>query len=670
MDRSLTLGSLAFALALALAAPHAYAVAPDAPAASPAPAADTPSKTPHNATFVLPAGWSQKAEGAAMILTPPEADGSRIAIMDSSAKTADEAVAEGWKLLKLAPKFLVANDAAPKDGWEQRRFYDYDVPANAKRAVFAGVYRRGTKFTVLVGDVDQALAEKRASQLGKINQRLQPADYQRESFKGRTAHAFDEARLKQVADFVEHMRSEFDVPGVAIGIVQDGKVVMARGFGVRALGKPEKVDADTRFMIASNTKALTTLMLAKLVDAGKLDWNAHVTDVYPAFKLGSADTTRQVLVKHLICACTGLPRQDYEWLLEGEKQTPESVMSTLATMQPTSGFGELFQYSNPLAAAAGFIGGQIANPGSELGAGYDKAMQSLVFDPLGMKATTFDYAVAQTGDYAAPHGYDIDHVVRVMGMGLNDTIRASRPAGAAWSTVDDLLKYVQMEIRKGVLPDGKRYIGEAALLQRRQPQIALGVDRDYAMALMVDKSDGVTVVDHGGDMDGFHSNMMWWPEQKVGAVILTNSDEGVMLRGPFKRRLNELMFDGEPQALATADANAKANRASWDAQRKLIQYPGDATAFATLAPRYHSDALGDIIVTKEGGKAWFDVGAFKSEIATSPQTDGSLAYVMIDPMATGFLLVRADADGKRRLIARDGQHEYVFEEVKAAGDKG
>ena len=85
-------------------------------------------------------------------------------------------------------------------------------------------------------------------------------------------------------------------------------------------------------------------------------------------------------------------------------------------------------------------------------------------------------------------------------MGLNDTIRASRPAGAAWSTVDDLLKYVQMEIRKGVLPDGKRYIGEAALLQRRQPQIALGVDRDYAMALMVDKSDGVTVVDHGSPM--------------------------------------------------------------------------------------------------------------------------------------------------------------------------
>lgn len=670
MDRSFAFGRIALGIAFALVVPQAFAAdgnSSAAPAAGGAVAADAPSKTPHNATFILPAGWSQRAEGAAMILTPPEADGSRVAIMESSAKTADAAVEEGWKLLKLSPKFLVANDAAPKDGWEQRRSYEYDVPANAKRVVFAVAFRRGAAWTVLLADVDQAIAEKRASQFGKISQRLQPADYRRETFKGRTAHKFDEQRLKQVSDFVEHMRTEYDVPGVAIGIVQDGKTVMARGFGVRALGKPDKVDADTRFMIASNTKALTTLMLAKLVDAGKLDWNAHVTDVYPAFKLGSADTTKQVLVKHLICACTGLPRQDYEWLFEGEKQTPETVMSTLATMQPTSGFGELFQYSNPLAAAAGFIGGQIANPGTELGQGYDKAMQSLVFDPLGMRDTTFDYAVAQTGNYAAPHGYDIDHKVRVMGMGLNDTIRASRPAGAAWSTVDDLLKYVQMEIRNGVLPDGKRYIGEAALLQRRQPQIALGVDRDYAMALMVDKSDGVTVVDHGGDMDGFHSNMMWWPEQKVGAVILTNADEGVMLRGPFKRRLMEIMFDGEPQALAIADANAKANKASWDAQRKLIQYPADKAALDGLAARYHNDALGDVVVTKKDGKAWFDVGAFKSEIATSPQPDGSLAFVMIDPVASGFLLVRADVDGRRRLIARDGQHEYVFEETKEGG---
>ena len=656
--------ALVIGLSISTALPMSISVA-----AAPAPqaataAADQPATTPRGTTFILPEGWTREQRGNAVVLTPPEADGSRLVIVDATAGSADDAVAQAWQALGMAPKFLLATDAAPRDGWEQRRSYDYDVPQNAKRVVNASAYRRGKLWTVILADVDQGIAEKRASQFGKLFQRLLPAGYVRETFAGRSAHPLDAARLQQVANFVEQMRKDFDVPGVAIGIIQNGKVVMARGFGVRQLGKPAKVDADTRFMIASNTKALTTLMLAKLVDAGKLDWNARAEDVYPGFKLGDAATTDKVLVKHLICACTGVPRQDMEWLFEGEKQTPASVLTTLGTMQPTSGFGELFQYSNPMAAAAGYIGGQVAYPGSELGAGYDKAMQGLVFDPLGMHNTTFDYAKAQTGDYAAPHGYDINHKVQVMGMGLNDTIVASRPAGAAWSTVDDMLKYVQMEIDRGLLPDGKRYIGEAALLQRREPQIALGVDKNYAMALMVDNSDGVTVIDHGGDLGGFHSNMMWWPEQKVGAVILTNADEGVYLRGPFKRRLMELMFDGQPQAVAAATATAKANRAAFDAQRKLLQWPADSTALATLAPRYHNAALGDLQVVRKPGKVIFDVGAFASAVATQPQPDGSLAFVTIDPVAAGFPFVRAEKGGVRQLIVRDGQHEYVFDEVK------
>jgi len=654
----------ALAVALACLIPAGAASAAEPPAAATQGDEQSVTTPGGKATFLLPAGWGKTVQGNAVIITPPEADGSRSAFVDTTAATPDEAVAEAWKVLGLHPKFLLATDAAPRDGWDQRRFYDYDVPANAKRVINAGAFRKGTSWTVMVADVDQAIAEKRSSQYGKIGQRFQPAGYKRETFAGRTAHKLDDARLARVADFIEGMRKEFEVPGVAVGIIQDGKVVMSRGFGVREIGKPAAVDGDTRFMIASNTKALTTLMLAKLVDAGKLDWNARAEDVYPAFKLGDAATTDKVLVKHLICACTGVPRQDMEWLFEGEKQTPATVMTTLGTMQPTSGFGELFQYSNPMAAAAGYIGGQVAYPGSELGAGYDQAMQALVFDPLGMRNTTFDYAKAQTGNFSAPHGYDIDHKVVLMDMGLNDTIVSSRPAGAAWGTVNDLLKYVQMEIDRGLLPDGTRYIGEAALLQRREPQISLGVDRNYAMALMVDKSDGVTVIDHGGDMGGFHSNMMWWPEQKVGAVILTNADEGVMLRGPLKRRLMELMFDGEPQAQATAAANAKANREGFDAFRKLLQIPGDAQALAGLAPRYRNAALGDIVVSRKDGKARIDVGAFSSEIVTQAQPDGSLAFVTIDPVAAGFQFMRADKDGVRKLVVRDGQHEYVFDEVK------
>jgi len=165
-------------------------------------------------------------------------------------------------------------------------------------------------------------------------------------------------------------------------------------------------------------------------------------------------------------------------------------------------------------------------------------------------------------------------------------------------------------------------------------------------------------------MGGFHSNMMWWPDRKVGAVILTNADDGVNLRGPFKRRLMELMFDGEPQAAATATAGAKANREGFEAFTKLIQYPADAKALDGLAARYRNDALGEVVVTRKDGKAWFDFGGFSSEVGTMPQPDGSLAIVTIDPVALGFAFVRADKDGARKLVVRDGQHEYVFDEVK------
>jgi CubicO group peptidase (beta-lactamase class C family) len=131
------------------------------------------------------------------------------------------------------------------------------------------------------------------------------------------------------------------------------------GLGARELGGTAKVDGDTLFMIASNTKGLTTLLLAKLVDEGKISWKAPVTQLLPQFKLGNADTTRRVLVEHLICACTGLPRQDFEWLFQFKGVTPDGALATLATVQPTSKFGEMFQYSNLLAGAAGFVGGHV-----------------------------------------------------------------------------------------------------------------------------------------------------------------------------------------------------------------------------------------------------------------------------------------------------------------------
>src|SRR6185437_11816988 len=129
--------------------------------------------------------------------------------------------------------------------------------------------------------------------------------------------------------FVQTAMDELGVPGAGVAIVDHGKVVYEGGIGVRELGKPTPVDAHTRFMIASNTKGMSTLLLARLVDQGKFRWDQPVTQVYPDFKLGSADTTRQVLMRHLVCACTGVPRKDFEWLFTGTDKTPPSTTFTL-----------------------------------------------------------------------------------------------------------------------------------------------------------------------------------------------------------------------------------------------------------------------------------------------------------------------------------------------------
>ena len=223
------------------------------------------------------------------------------------------------------------------------------------------------------------------------------------------------------------------------------------------------------------------------------------------------------------------------------------MVGTLGTMQPTSGFGELYQYSNPLASAAGYVGGHVFAPGMEKGAAYDRAMQELVFDPLGMTRTTFDAHQAQAGNHARPHALDIDGNNVVTGMDVNYAIRPMRPAGGAWSSVNDMLRYVRLELDRGRLPDGSRLVSEAVIDERRKPKVALGNEGAYGMGLIVDRRWDLEMVSHGGSLFGYKSNMVWLPEHGVGAVILANSDQASALLGPFSRRLVELLFDGAPK---------------------------------------------------------------------------------------------------------------------------
>ncbi len=612
--------------------------------------------------FIAPKDWSIRVKGPATILEAPEGD-SWIALVDVEAKTQGEALAAAWKAYKPDAKWpvKVSNDLPDRDGWSRRRAYDYLTSPNEKRGVDAVVNYSGTIWTVAITDLSDAVAGKRGAQLSLVFSRLLPKGYSRETFAGKKANTLDQARINELGRFIEQGQKLLGIPGVGLGIVQDGKVVFAGGFGVKELGGSEKPDGDTLFMIASNTKAMTTLLLAKLVDEHRITWETPVTKLLPSFKLGDAATTNSVLVKHLICACTGMPRQDLEWIFNYGKMTPESTMAMLGTMQPTSKFGELFQYSNLMAAAAGYTGAHVIHPDKELGAAYDSAMQSYVFDPLGMKETTFDSKQALSGNHAGSHSPDADGKTAKAVTAINDAIAPARPAGGAWSSVNDMLKYISMELAEGKLADGKAYISKEPLLERRAPQVNIGKDVTYGMGLMVDTTYGVPVVHHGGDLVGYHSDMMWLPQQNVGLVILTNADPGWLLRDRIRRKLLEVLFDGHPEAEAQLSADAKSFYADLAAERKLMTIPADKAESAKLARHYANAKLGGITVISSEASTNFDFSEWKSDVASRKNPDGTISFITTVPGELGFEFV-VGGGAKRTLTLRDAQHEYVFEE--------
>ena len=476
-----------------------------------------PASTPAGATFTLPSGWTITTRGLVVVLSPPEPD-FKFALIDIEAKDADAAVAAGWAAFE--PGFRLPLDVElpqrPRNGWTDRHFFRYQALPSEKLEVTAFVLRAGNSWQVGLIRGSDATSAKREAQINLIKTSLRPKGYQPETFAGKTAHPIDAHVIQVMQDFVADGMKRLSVPGAAFSLITQDKIVYVGGLGVREFGRTEPVDADTLFPAASNTKALTTLLVAELVDQKKLRWDEPVIEAYPAFKLGDAASTSQAQIRHLVCSCTRIPSIENEWSYQFRKQTPATIMQLVGTLQPKSHFGAGFEYSNLMQAAAGYVAGSVAEPGKELGAAYDEAMEQMVLRPLGMKRSTFNFAKAMQGNYARPHDVDFDGRIVVSPIGRNYSAIAVRPAGGLWTSANDLSKYVMMELAKGRLPDGTRLVSESNLAQRQVPNAVEAEGATYGMGLRVDKHWGITVVDHGGAVWGYHADMMWLPDLRCG----------------------------------------------------------------------------------------------------------------------------------------------------------
>jgi hypothetical protein len=225
-----------------------------------------------------------------------------------------------------------------------------------------------------------------------------------------------------------------------------------------------------------------------------------------------------------------------------------------------------------------------------------------------------------------------------------------------------MIEYVREELTPGRLPDGRQFISAKNVLQRRAPSVPIGENMYYGMGLMVDQTWGVPIIHHGGDLTGFHSDWFAFPDAGVGAVILTNGDDGYLLRAPFMRRILEVLYDGHPEAAASIAASAANYKAAIAKDRQRLVIPADPALAGKLAAHYKNADLGHIDVVHKGSQVYFDFGAWKSVVVSRVNDDKSISFFTGDPGVAGFEFVAGTKNGRRTLTTRDGQHEYVYTE--------
>lgn len=645
----------------------------DAPTASgPTPAgdperkltADTEITTASKATFTAPAAWMLIQSAGRIALIEPDGEAQVWLVEIKGATSASAAVDEGWKQLRSGGVGLPIAQSQPLpavDGWQERVQTLYVTPTAESRTVMALARRFGDTWYLVLVDGKNSALDRRGAQLGAVIESFRVPTMEKESFAGKKANALDAARLAAFAELIESARVESNIPGAAVAVVSGGKIVFERGFGVRELGKAAKVTPSTRFMIGSTTKSLTTLMMARLVDAKKLAWNSPVTQLAPSFALGDEAATKALTLQHTVCACTGMPRRDLEFIFEFAGVTPEQRMASMKTMKPTTGFGETFQYSNLMVAAGGYIASQVAKKGA-FDKSYDATMKAEVFGPLGMKNTSLTTKAAITGEHATPHGRGLSMSYEKLPMAIEGAVEAVSPAGAAWSTVRDLARYAALELGKGTL-DGKRVVSEESLLARRAPQVKISDTSAYGLGLFVESDRDVQIVHHGGNTLGFTSDFFVLPEHDLGVIVLTNAGGANAFRRAVRRRFLELIFDGKPtaQTVLTA-AHARAKQAL-DETIALIKPTPDPAWMGKLVGKYHNADLGNLEVRKQGEGYILDVGEWKSPAGQGVDLDKTEKLILTGAPFAGFDVVPREENGKTVLVLDGGQVSYVFAPV-------
>jgi CubicO group peptidase (beta-lactamase class C family) len=465
---------------------------------------------------------------------------------------------------------------------------------------------------------------------------------------------------------VESLRKEIGVPGMAIAIVEDDVVTLSKGFGVKALGNPEPVDADTIFPTGSTGKAFTVAALGVLVDEGKIDWDDKVIDRLPGFQMYDPWVTREMTIRDLLVhrSGLGLGAGDLLAVPRTNLSRAESV-KRLRYIKPATSFRSGFAYDNVLYMVAG----QLIE--SVTGETWEAFTADHVLKAAGMlHSTSDDETRFATPDRAQPHARTSG---ALRGVGDQERLdehddlgRNAAPAGGLAVSANDMARWLMIQLDGGKLPGGNgRLFSEAAheqmwtpvTLQPNTPRPASlratqPMFNTYALGWDVRDYRGAKIVWHGGAVFGFLTAVVLIPDQRVGFSIEINSEDGEIINGLMFELLDHYLgapADTWPEKfIAAKRQSVEEGVKAYQAQAAKPARVGPSLPLARYAGTYADPWYGNIQVAESHGKLTID---FKS----TPRMGGRLEHWQYDSFVTRFddpaiepayVTFDLDADGK------------------------
>lgn len=336
-------------------------------------------------------------------------------------------------------------------------------------------------------------------------------------------------RSEELAAYIETVRKQWQVPGLAVGVVKDGEIVLCQGFGVLESGTDEKVDQHTLFAIASNSKAFTSAALAILVDEGKLDWDDHVSKHLPWFKLSDPLATSDLRVRDLLCHRSGLGTFSGDAVWWCTNYSTRQVLQRIDDLKFANPFRANYGYSNLMFLAAGQVIESVS------GQPYAEFIDQRILNPVGMDRTVMSVRdLVSTGNYATPHKTQLDHSKPIPWMNWD----AMAAGGGVISSVNDMTKWLNVQLSGGEISgsdEAGRLFSKKQAREMWQAQTPIPVSesystrfpsthfRAYGLGWVLADYQGRKTVGHGGGYDGMYSQVMMIPEENLGIVVLTNS---------------------------------------------------------------------------------------------------------------------------------------------------